>query len=74
MTLKSLLAVLAVGLVATMATAHEMPKGPNGGKVAEIAGHHLELTHQAADVTIYASEGGQEEFYRPDFSKFSSSS
>jgi hypothetical protein len=56
MTLKSLLPVLAMALAATAATAHDMPKGPNGGKVAEIAGHHLELTHEAAGVTIYASD------------------
>jgi hypothetical protein len=56
MTLKSLLVALAASLAITAARAHDMPKGPHGGKVAEIAGHHLELTHAAADVTIYASD------------------
>lgn len=56
MKLKSLLAALAAFFAVTAVEAHDIAKGPNGGKVAEIAGHHLELTHAAAEVTIYASD------------------
>jgi hypothetical protein len=53
---KSLLVAFAAGICATAAAAHDIAMGPNGGKVAEIAGHHLELTHAGAEVTIYASD------------------
>ncbi len=56
MILKSPLVALAIGIGATAAAAHDIARGPNGGKVAEIAGHHLELTHAAAEVTIYTSD------------------
>jgi methionine-rich copper-binding protein CopC len=56
MRLRSLFLALAVSLPAMAAHAHEVAKGPNGGKVAEVAGHHLEFTHAPGEVVIYASD------------------
>lgn len=43
-------------LAAVPVAAHEIAAGPNGGKVIDVAGHHLELTHAPANVTIYATD------------------
>jgi hypothetical protein len=56
MTLKGILVALAIGASAVAANAHEVAKGPNGGKVVDIAGHHLEFTHTPSELTIYATD------------------
>ena len=35
------------------ASAHELAKGPNGGPVADAAGHHIEFVSSATDVTFF---------------------
>ena len=56
---QSLRIALAAGLaVATVsaASAHELAQGPNGGPVADAAGHHVEFVYGASDVTFYLTE------------------
>ncbi len=44
----------AVSLVAiSIAQAHETTKGPNGGPVVEVAGHHIEFVQSPIDITLY---------------------
>lgn len=35
------------------AFAHEAAKGPNGGAVADVAGHHVEFVPSATELTFY---------------------
>ncbi len=35
------------------AVAHESAKGPNGGPVVDVAGHHVEFVPSAAEMTFY---------------------
>ena len=56
MTLKGILAAFAIAAATVAANAHEVAKGPNGGKVVDIAGHHLEFTHTPAELTIYTTD------------------
>ena len=56
---QSLRIALAAGLaVATVsaASAHELAKGPNGGPVADTAGHHVEFVYGWSDVAFYLTE------------------
>jgi methionine-rich copper-binding protein CopC len=51
---------IASALVVSLAAAHAgtTGKGPNGGKVIEVAGHnHIEFVPAAAEVTFYATDG-----------------
>ena len=44
----------AVSLVAiSPAQAHETAKGPNGGPVVEVAGHHVEFVQSPTEITLY---------------------
>ncbi|MDX2264762.1 MAG: hypothetical protein NW215_07300 [Hyphomicrobiales bacterium] len=46
----------ALGGLVGAASAHEVAKGPNGGKVADVSGHHLEFVPTSTEVIIYASD------------------
>ncbi len=35
------------------ASAHDQAKGPNGGPVVEVAGHHIEFVPSASEITFY---------------------
>lgn len=51
----SRLAIAALLATATLntAAAHETAKGPNGGAVVDVAGHHVEFVPSASEVTFY---------------------
>lgn len=53
--LPSTLVVAAVLGLATIsgANAHETAKGPNGGAVVDVAGHHVEFVPSAGELTFY---------------------
>ena len=40
----------------TFATAHEEAKGPNGGQVADAAGHHIEFVPSPKELTFYLTD------------------
>ena len=51
-----LTAVLSSALILvaiTGASAHETAKGPNGGSVVDVAGHHVEFVPSATEMTFY---------------------
>jgi hypothetical protein len=39
-----------------IATAHEMAKGPNGGPVVDVSGHHVEMVASGTSLVLYLSE------------------
>lgn len=57
-------AVIATALMfasLTGAAAHDEDKGPNGGQVADSAGHHIEFVRSPAEITFYLTdESGKE--------------
>lgn len=40
------------------ASAHEMAKGPNGGPVVDVAGHHVEMVAKGAELILYLTDAG----------------
>lgn len=42
---------------ATPAGAHDMEKGPHGGQIVDVKGHHVEFTSKDAVMTIYITDG-----------------
>jgi hypothetical protein len=52
------LAVLAA-LSMTPACAHEVQKGPNGGRVVDAAPHHVELVIKDQTVTVFVSDADE---------------
>jgi hypothetical protein len=53
--LKSI-AVLAIVVFASMASAHEVSKGPNGGPVVDVAGHHVEMVAKGTEFALYLTD------------------
>ena len=52
--LTTLVAAAVLGLaIISAATAHESAKGPNGGPVVDIAGHHVEFVPSATEMTFH---------------------
>jgi hypothetical protein len=53
--LPSRLVLSAAVVIASMSgvSAHEAAKGPNGGAVADVAGHHIEFVPSATELTFY---------------------
>lgn len=49
-------ALLVVSLVSTPAIGHEVAKGPNGGRVAEAEGLHVELVLKQSGVEVFLSD------------------
>jgi hypothetical protein len=47
------LAIVASLLTALPATAHDVVKGPNGGRVADAGAYHVELVVQAQSVDVF---------------------
>jgi len=48
--------VLSAALIVAVvsgASAHETAKGPNGGAVVDVAGHHVEFVPSATEMTFY---------------------
>lgn len=53
--LKSI-AALAIVVSASMASAHEVSKGPNGGPVVDVAGHHVEMVTKGTEFVLYLTD------------------
>ena len=53
--LKSI-AVLAIVGFASTAGAHEVSKGPNGGPVVDVAGHHVEMVTKGTEFVLYLTD------------------
>jgi hypothetical protein len=51
------LAFVIVGAVS--ATAHDVDKGPNGGRVVEAPPHHLELVVEERSVTVFVTDSAE---------------
>ena len=54
--MKRLLLALAVATSPLAVLAHETAKGPNGGPVADSAGHHLEMVAKGTELVLYLTE------------------
>jgi methionine-rich copper-binding protein CopC len=50
------LAVSSAGVTASVATAHDVVKGPNGGQVVDDGGHHVEFTTKDSQVVLYLTD------------------
>jgi len=53
---RKLLATAAFLIAALPATAHEVSKGPNGGRVVEAGPYHVELVVETKAVAVYLSD------------------
>ena len=53
--LKSITALAILGFVST-AGAHEVSKGPNGGPVVDVAGHHVEMVAKGTEFVLYLTD------------------
>ncbi len=51
--MKRLFLALAVAATPLAASAHESAKGPNGGPVADSAGHHVELVANGTELVLF---------------------
>src|SRR4051812_38985348 len=53
---RSLIAVVIAAALPITALAHETAKGPNGGPIVDVAGHHVEMVAKGADLTLFLSD------------------
>src|SRR4029450_7125995 len=53
---RKMLATAAFLIAALPATAHEVSKGPNGGRVVEAGPYHVELVVETKAVAVYLSD------------------
>jgi hypothetical protein len=54
--MKNLVLALGLAALASPASAHEAAKGPNGGPVADSAGHHVELVAKGTELVLFLTE------------------
>jgi hypothetical protein len=52
------LATILIVTLAMPALAHEVAKGPNGGRVADAGGYHVELVATGTRVDVFLTEAG----------------
>lgn len=48
--------VTALLAFAVPAGAHDMEKGPHGGQIVDVKGHHVEFTSKDAAITVYLTD------------------
>ena len=53
---RTLIALTLAALPLAGVSAHETAKGPNGGPVADSAGHHLEMVSTGTDLVLFLTE------------------
>lgn len=53
----ALTAVFSLGSISVL-TAHESEKGPNGGQLVDVSGHHVEFTTKGNEIVLYLTESG----------------
>jgi hypothetical protein len=56
---RKMLATTAFLIVALPAMAHEVSKGPNGGRVVEAGPYHVELVVETKAVAVYVSDANE---------------
>lgn len=56
MKLRTMLVSIAAIAASVPALAHDLEKGPHGGPLVDVSGHHVEFTSANTDVTIYLTE------------------
>ncbi len=52
---RSITALTLIGLVST-ASAHELAKGPNGGPLVDVAGHHIEMVAKGTELVLILTD------------------
>lgn len=52
---RSITALALIGLVST-ASAHELAKGPNGGPLVDVAGHHIEMVAKGTELILILTD------------------
>jgi hypothetical protein len=52
----TIVALASILLTASPAAAHEVEKGPNGGRVVEAGAHHVELVVKDNDVNVFVTD------------------
>ncbi len=52
---RSITALALIGLVST-ASAHELAKGPNGGPLVDVAGHHIEMVAKGTELVLILTD------------------
>jgi len=53
---RTLIALSITAALPLLALAHESARGPNGGPMADAAGHHVEMVAKGTDLVLYLSE------------------
>lgn len=53
--LKRITLAIMLGLVST-ASAHELAKGPNGGPLVDVAGHHIEMVAKETELVLILTD------------------
>ena len=53
MTVRTLTLFAALSLMPMTALAHDLEKGPNGGQVVDVKGHHVEFTTKDNAIVVY---------------------
>jgi hypothetical protein len=54
--MKHLILALAIAASPLAAAAHDMAKGPNGGRVVDSSGHHVELVVKGSELVLFLTE------------------
>jgi hypothetical protein len=54
--MKSMLSIFAVAALISSAAAHEVSKGPNGGRVVDASPHHIELVVKDKAVSVFVTD------------------
>lgn len=54
--MKPVIATLALMAWPMLASAHETAKGPNGGRVMDAAGYHIEMVASGTELTLFLTE------------------
>lgn len=52
---RSITALTLIGLVSP-ASAHELAKGPNGGPLVDVAGHHIEMVAKGTELVLIITD------------------
>ena len=54
--MKRFIVALAIAALPLPAAAHEMAKGPNGGPVVDLSGHHVEIVAKGTELVLFLTD------------------
>jgi methionine-rich copper-binding protein CopC len=54
--LRNALLALALSTLSSPALAHEVAKGPNGGPVVDVSGHHVEMVAKGTELVLFLTD------------------